>query len=159
MKEYRNNPEIWEANCHQLLDTLVVIEKGILSSSDQEIHSVSLSAMMIVGFAFENAFKSWYLKEEKGILYDEEGNQKGFSTHAYTTWIAQHRIELLGWESEALAKAEFICVAWGRYPAHNKKEKERKHETWGMNDVNQLKNLIDRLLDRTVTCKNDLNYS
>jgi hypothetical protein len=153
MTEYRNNPKIWEATCYQLLDTLLVMEKGILSSSDREIHSASLSAMMIAGFAFENAFKSWYLKEQKGILYDEEGKQKGFSSHAFTTWVAQHRIELLGWESEALDKSEFICVAWGRYPAHNRKEKERKHETWGMGDVDQLRNLIGRLLDRTVTYK------
>lgn len=150
--EFKNDPKIWKASCLQLLETLTVIERGILKSNDSEVHSATLSAMMIAGFAFENAFKAWYLKE-KGDLYNEEGKQKGFSSHAYTTWVQQNKIKLLGWEDEALDKAEFFCVAWGRYPAHNKKEKERPYETWGLEDVNQLKNLIRRLLDSTITYK------
>lgn len=149
----RNRPEIWKASCLQLLETLTVIERGIHNSNDSEIHSATLSAMMIAGFAFENAFKAWYLKE-KGELYTEEGKQRGFKSHAYTTWVAQHRLQLLGWEAEALDKAEFFCVAWGRYPVHNKREKERPFETWGLEDVNQLKNLISRLLDGTISCRN-----
>lgn len=108
--------------------------------------------MMIAGFAFENAFKSWYLKE-KGDLYSEEGKQKKFHHHAYTDWVKESRLQLLGWEYEALDKAEFFCVAWGRYPAHNKNEKERAYENWGLGDVDQLKNLIGRLLDGTITYK------
>lgn len=149
--DLRNNPDIWKSACNRLLNSIKVIESGLLNSKEQETGDAQLCAMMIAGFAFENAFKSWYLKEEKGILYDEEGKQKGFSSHAYTTWVAQNRIELLGWESEALDKAEFICVAWGRYPAHNRKEKEREYETWGMGDVDQLRNLISRLLTGTIT--------
>lgn len=108
--------------------------------------------MMIAGFAFENAFKSWYLKV-KGDLYNEEGKQKGFSSHAYTTWVEQNKLQLLGREGEALDKAQFFCLAWGRYPAHNKKDKERPYETCGLEDVKQLKNLIGRLLDGTITYK------
>jgi hypothetical protein len=148
-EDFRNNPEIWKGACNRLQNSLKVIERGILNSPEIEISDATLSAMMIAGFAFENAFKAWYLKE-KGNLY-EDGKQKGFSSHAYTTWIDQNRIKLLGWENEAIDKAEFFCVAWGRYPAHNKRKRERPFETWGFGDIEQIQNLIQRLLDGTVT--------
>jgi hypothetical protein len=150
-EDFRNNPDIWKASCNRLLNTLKVIERGILNSEDQEIFDAELSAMMISGFAFENAFKAWYLRE-KGNLYENE-KQVNFSGHHFTTWVAQNRIKLLGWEDEALEKAEFFCVAWGRYPAHNQRKKERTFETWGAGDIEQLKNLIQRLLDGTFTYK------
>lgn len=148
-KDFRNNPEIWEAACIRLLNTLKVIERGMLTSGDQEISDAKLSMMMIAGFAFENAFKAWYLRV-KGNLYENE-KQVNFSSHHYTTWIDQNRIKLLGREDEALDKAEFFCVAWGRYPAHNQRKKERAFEAWGAGDIDQLMNLIQRLLDGTVT--------
>lgn len=150
-EDFRNNPDIWKASCNQLLNTLKVIDRGILNSEDQEIFDAELSAMMISGFAFENAFKAWYLRE-KGNLYENE-KQVSFSNHNFTTWVDQNRIKLLGWEDEALEKAEYFCVAWGRYPAHNQRKKERTFETWGAGDIEQIKNLIQRLLDGTFTYK------
>jgi hypothetical protein len=150
-EDFRNNPDIWKASCNQLLNTLKVIDRGILNSEDHEIFDAEFSAMMISGFAFENAFKAWYLRE-KGNLYENE-KQVSFSNHNFTTWVDQNKIKLLGWEEKALEKAEYFCVAWGRYPAHNQRKKERTFETWGAGDIEQIKNLIQRLLDGTFTYK------
>ena len=149
-EDFRNNPKIWIAACKRLLNTIEVIKRGILNSEDdEEITDAELSAMMIAGFAFENAFKAWYLTEKGKIYVDEK--QVNFSHHHYTNWIAQNKIKLSRWEHKALEKAEFFCVAWGRYPAHNQRKKERRFETWGSGDIEELKNLIQRLLDGTVT--------
>ena len=99
---------------------------------------------MLAGFAFENAFKAKVLGDG-GLLY-QDGKMQGFRRHEFVKWADVYGIAFQGWEREALDKAEFFCVAWGRYPVHNRADIERPFETWGWSDVEQLKNLIYRLI-------------
>jgi hypothetical protein len=142
----RNDPQIWKASCLQLLDSLTVIERGLLNSSRVEEHSATQVAMMLAGYAFENAFKFRHLMNGHQ-LYMSDKLQK-FKTHSFTAWIHEYQIETKGWELEALDRAEFFSVAWGRYPAHNRKEKERRMETSSWGDIGQIRNLITRLLEQ-----------
>lgn len=145
MSDPRNNPVIWIAACLRLLNTLAVINRGIHKSSDIERLDAELSAMMLAGFAFENAFKARFLKQG-GTLY-RDGKLKDFRDHAFTSWAKQHQIEMSALEEAALDKAEFFSVAWSRYPAHTKLEKERAFETWGWMDVERIQSLTRRLLE------------
>lgn len=114
------------------------------SSSDIEESDAMLTAMMLAGFAFENAFKAKFLRD--GNLLYANGKLTGLRRHSFGQWAKDYGLSLQGWESDALDKAEYFCVAWGRYPAHNQSDKERRFETWSMDDVDQLRNLISRLL-------------
>lgn len=105
--------------------------------------------MMVAGFAFENAFKAWYLAQGNKLYINNK--LQGLRTHSFTGWVKEYQIKTKGWELEALDRAEFYSVAWGRYPAHNNKEKERAFETSSFGDINQIRNLISRLLEGIVT--------
>ena len=74
LDDSRNNPTIWIAACRRLLNTLNVIERGIPNSNDNEQCDAELSAMMIAGFAFENAFKARYLKSGEKLYIDGKLN-------------------------------------------------------------------------------------
>lgn len=140
-----NSPAAWIAACGRLLNTLDVIARGIRTSSDIERSDAELSAMMLAGFAFENAFKARFLRQG-GVLY-RDGKLKDFRDHAFTSWAKDHQIELSALEEEALDKAEFFTVAWSRYPAHTKKDKERAFESWSWADVEHVQNITRRLLE------------
>lgn len=144
--DFRNDPAIWKDACQRLLNTIDVIERGRTNSTDLERSDASLSAMMLAGFAFENSFKAKFL-HDGGVLYKDDKLQC-FKNHDFVSWADDHDINYEGWEREALDKAAYFCVAWGRYPAHNRAKKERPFETWGWDDVEQLKNLIHRLNDQ-----------
>jgi len=103
---------------------------------------------MIAGFAFENAFKARFLSLG-GVLY-QNGKQTDFRDHAFTKWATDHSVSMSESERDALDKAKFFCVAWGRYPAHNKREKERPFETWSWSDIEQLRSLVRRLLNQSI---------
>lgn len=139
----RNDPIIWQAACERLLNSISVLEKGVTNATDLEASDASLTAMTLAGFAFENAFKAKVLREGETLYKD--GKLQGFRNHDYVTWAVENGIIFAGSELEALSKAQFFCVAWGRYPCHNKTDKELSFESWGWNDVHEIKNLIGRL--------------
>jgi hypothetical protein len=141
----RNDPIIWQAACARLLNSIRVIEIGITNATDLEKSDACLTAIVLAGFAFENAFKAKVLRDGYALYKDE--NLQGFRSHAYMQWAEEWGIIFDGSEREALDKAQFFCAAWGRYPCHNKRNKERPIESWAWNDVNQIKNLISRLSD------------
>ena len=105
--------------------------------------------MMIAGFAFENAFKSWYLKNI-GALFDDKGKLMACRDHKYIDWVKKHKFQLSKSENEALDKVQFFCVAWGRYPFHINLQLERNGESWGTVYTNQIRNIIERLLNGTM---------
>jgi hypothetical protein len=152
--DYRNDPLIWRAACERILNSLRVMKRGAANATDLEDSDSSLTAMMLVGFAFENAFKAKVLRD--GCILYQDGKMRRFRHHEYVQWADDYGITFEGWEREALDKAEFFCVAWGRYPAHNRMDKERPLETWGWNDVDQLENLIRRLNNQTRTSQRTL---
>lgn len=140
-----NDSAIWIASCLRLLNSVKVLQRGLKGASDIEQFDAGPSAMMLVGYAFENAFKARFLKQG-GLLYCD-GKQTGFRRHEFTKWVREHKIHVSDWEAEALDKAEFICGGWGRYPFHNKDE--RRSESWGWTDVEQIKNVVQRLLEES----------
>ena len=141
--DFRNDSAIWTSACQRILNSLNVLRRGAANATDLEDSDASLTAMLLAGFAFENAFKAKVLRGG-GLLY-QDGKMQGFQHHKFVKWSDDYGIGFQGWEREALDKAEFLCVAWGRYPAHNRADKERPFETWGWDDVDQLVNLIQRL--------------
>ena len=144
-EDSRNDPVIWKAACLRLMNSINVIERGIVRSTDElEITDAQLVAVMLAGFAFENAFKAKFL-QDGGVLY-KYGKIQNFKDHSFVRWADDYGITLQKLERMALDKAEFFCVAWGRYPTHNRLEEERPFEVWGPGDVEQLMNLIRRLL-------------
>ncbi|MDP2137001.1 MAG: hypothetical protein Q8J74_04025 [Candidatus Didemnitutus sp.] len=127
------------------MNSIRVLERGItISSSDLEKSDAELSAIMLAGYAFENAFKAHYVNS--GRLLFVNGKQTLFRDHAFITWVTGESIVLSDWERESLDKAEFFCVGWARYPAHSRLEKERSFETWGWSDVEQVLAVTRRLL-------------
>lgn len=145
---HHQDPLPWKAAARRLLSSIAVMEKGCLSSSDLEESDANLIAMMLAGFAFENAFKG-YLLSKGEVLYDKGKLKEEFRTHSYIKWIEDYTVALQGWECEALDKAEYFAKSWARYPAHNISDKERPFETWGWEDVRQIQNLVERLLHQT----------
>lgn len=139
-----NDPIKWRGSAIRQLNALSVLKRGIALSSEEGMIDGSASAMMMAGFAFEAAFKSWFLAT--GNTLYRNGKRVALGHHDFATWIKDHGISLRGWEEEALDKAHFFCVAWGRYPFHDDWRKERPFESWGMSDVEQIENLIARLL-------------
>jgi hypothetical protein len=140
----RNEPAIWVESANRLLRALNVLRRGAEASEAAEQFDAELTAMMLAGFAFENAFKAHYLRTG-GTLYHNKRLQilKG---HTFSKWVEAQNVGISQWEAEALDKAEFICVAWGRYPCHNKIEHERKFETWSWSDVDRIRDLALRLI-------------
>jgi hypothetical protein len=139
----RHDPLIWQAACNRLLNSIRVMEAGVMNTTEIEDSDASLTAMMLAGFAFENAFKAKVLKN--GAILYRDGKIQNFTHHKYVKWADEYGLNFEGWEREALYKAEYFCIAWGRYPAHNQTDRERPFETWGWSDVDQLKNLIHRM--------------
>lgn len=101
---------------------------------------------MLAGFAFENAIKALFLRRGS-TLYINGKLPKYFQSHSLTQWAKDALIQFESWEAEAPDKAEFFCVAWGRYPFHNKTEMERPFESWGWSDVEQIINLTGRVIE------------
>jgi hypothetical protein len=139
----RNDPLIWGASCERLMNSLNVLKRGAANATDIGRSDASLTAMMLAGFAFENAFKAKVLRD--GVILYQNSKMQDFGQHEFVKWANKYNITFQGWEKEALGKAEFLCVAWGRYPFHNKENKELPFETWGWSDVDQLVKLIHRL--------------
>jgi hypothetical protein len=148
-RDFKNSPASWRAATVRLLNTLRVLKRGLAAANDVERFDSELSAMMIVGFAFENAFKARFLARG-GILY-ADGKLTGFRDHAFVSWATEQQIAMSTAEREALDKAEFFCVAWGRYPAHSRIEKERPFETWAWSDVERVEAIVGRLLNEAAT--------
>jgi hypothetical protein len=114
----RNDPLIWGASCERLMNSLNVLKRGAANATDIECSDASLTAMMLAGFAFENAFKAKVLRD--GVILYQNSKMQDFGQHEFVKWANKYNITFQGWEKEALGKAEFLCVAWGRYPFHNK---------------------------------------
>lgn len=141
----RNNPAIWVDSTIRLLNAVRVLERGMtITSLDAEKSDAERSAIMLAGFAFENAFKAHYLRS--GRLLFVNGKQTRFRDHAFTVWAREDQIELSDWERESLDNAEFFCVGWGRYPTHSRMDKERPNESLGWKDVENVMAVTRRLL-------------
>ncbi len=101
---------------------------------------------MLVGFAFENAFKAEYLSRGNRLYH--RGVQTKLKWHEFERWAAELSLDLNEWERDSLKKAEFVCTGWGRYPFHNDAAKDRKMiVTLSIEDVDQVRNVVGRLLE------------
>lgn len=143
---HHEDPKPWKAAALRLLNSIHVMEKGCLNCDDLENADANFVAMMLAGFAFENAFKGHLLSTGEN-LYENGKLREEFRKHSYMKWLEDFPLALHGWEEEALDKAEFFAKSWARYPAHNIAEQERPFETWGWEDVGQIRNLVKRLIN------------
>lgn len=146
--QIRNDPQCWIATAKQLIRALAVLRRGCVESNNIDQFAAEISAMMLAGFAFENAIKGFFLSQG-GELYTKGELSNDFRSHTFVKWAGDLDIEFQGWEREALDKSEFFCVAWGRYPFHNNMSSERLNESCGWSDVEQVLNLTNRIIEKT----------
>jgi hypothetical protein len=143
----RNDPSVWVATCRRLINAIKVLERGTQCSSGEEYADSSLAGLLLAGFAFENAFKAYYLSLGK-LLY-KRGKQTGLKYHEYTVWADENGLELSESERRCLGLAEFACKSWGRYPFHNDKSEERHDENWSWGDVRTLVQVSLDLIEKS----------
>jgi hypothetical protein len=143
----RNDPSCWVATAHRLINAVTVLERGSRCSSGEEDADSSLAGLLLAGFAFENAFKAYYLSRGNRIY--EKGKQKVLHGHQYASWAVDNGIKLAEQERRCIGLAEFVCKSWGRYPFHNDKSKERHNENWSWEDVRTVVRLSLELIGKS----------
>jgi hypothetical protein len=139
---------MWEGACVRLLNTLEVLQRGASRSFDVvEKTDAEQTAMMICGFAFENAAKAVFLSRGNPIYNNGKLCEK-FRFHTLCQWANDLEIEMSDWQKEALDRVEYFTIAWGRYPFHNKRQKERRCESFGWSDIELIRGVIKRMLSK-----------